>query len=783
MSASVLETEADEVQRLLDRWLYAKEFLVIGKSVTRVDSLSRVLGKSKYIEDHFSRDMLFARIVKSRVSSADIVAIDFTEASGIPGFVAGITASDVPGQNQVGYYLLDQPALADRVVRFDGEPLALAVCETPESAEEAVGRVRVEYRERPAVYDPLGATTSPILVHTERNSNIAITTKVRKGDVEKGFAESDVIVENTYRTGYQDHAYIEPEGAIAIPTPDGMTIISCAQYPHLAQKIVARVLGVQQRQIRIVQSAIGGAFGGKDDMGPIVAAQAAVAAYRLQRTVMLIYSREDSLTSHCKRDPAVVRYRTGASKDGFLKAIEVDIVFDAGAYANRGPFTLWRGTMHASGPYEIPHAKVDGRLVYTNKVYQGSFRGFGNPPVQLAAELNIDEVSHKIGIDPVEFRLRNLLRPGSSTITGQVLADSVGIAEALEKVAEISSWREKRETYGGISNGKAKGIGVACAWHGISTSRGVPDWSGGYIVIRKDGSVDCYTGIVEIGQGTSTGIAQIVAEALGIEVEQVTVYTGTSDAPDTGATHASRGSSVGSTGMLVAASRLRERLDQLTARMLGCSPGEVAIEHGVAYNKRFKEMRLAWSDLINECYSTGVETTATGYYFVPKGRFDEERGSGFAYPAFSFMVIISEVEVDLETGITRVERVWPSIAAGRILNPALAEGQVHGGIIQGLGYALLEELALSNGKILAPNFTDYLIPTIQDTPQIEKLIAVQDLYKHGPYGAKGVAEMALIPTPAAILSAVQHATHIRPRELPLTPERLHGLLRNGGVVH
>ncbi|HVP23866.1 MAG TPA: xanthine dehydrogenase family protein molybdopterin-binding subunit [Conexivisphaerales archaeon] len=782
MSESVFQKEEEDTPRLLSQWLHGKEFLVIGESISRVDSLEMVTGRAKFMEDHFAKDMLFARLVKSGVSSAALKGVDFRAAASVPGFVDGVTARDVRGRNEVGYYISDQPAFAERVIRFDGEPVGLVVASSPEAAEESSKKARVISARKAAVYDPLKAISSRALVHEERKSNVALTTRVRKGDVEKGFAESDVVIENTYRTGYQDHAYIEPEGALATPTSEGMTVLSCSQYPHLAQKMVARVLGYQQRQVRIIQTAIGGGFGGKDDMGPIVAAQAAIAAQKLARPIMLNYSREDSLTSHCKRERAVIRYKTGATKDGLLRAVEADITFDAGAYANRGPFTLWRATMHASGPYVVPNAKVDGMLVYTNKVYQGSFRGFGNPPVQFAAESNLDEVAISLGLDPVDIRLKNLLRKGTSTITDQPLNSSVGIHEALRRVARASSWRDLRRTSGGIRDGRATGVGVACAWHGISTSRGVPDWSSGYLVIRKDGSVDAYTGIVEIGQGTTTAITQMVAEALGARVGVVAVHMGTSDAPDTGATHASRGSSVGSTGMLVAAARLRRRLDGVAAKMLGSAVSDVSIEEGFAFDRRFRERKIEWTDLVNECYSTGVETAATGYYFVPKGKFDEERGSGFAYPAFSFMTVVVEVEVDLRTGMVTVKRIWPGIAAGRIINPALAEAQVHGAAAQGLGYALMEELIVKSGKVINSNLTDYLIPTVRDMPEVEKLVFVEDLFEHGPFGAKGVGEMALIPMAAGIANAVRNATGRRPRELPMTPERTYHLIR-GGEAH
>ncbi|MGA1974699.1 MAG: xanthine dehydrogenase family protein molybdopterin-binding subunit [Conexivisphaerales archaeon] len=779
MSASLSKTEAEDSQELLDRWLHAKDLVVVGKSVTRVDSLEKVLGKAKFMEDNFSRDMLFARIVKSPVSSAHLLGVRFDEAAKVPGFAAGITARDVPGKNQVGYFILDQPAFADGVLRFHGEPVGLVVAQSPEAAEEASASVKVELKEKTAVYDPSEAADSKVLVHEEHKSNVAIDTRVRSGDVEKGFSQSDVIVERTYRTGHQDHAYIEPEGAVAMPTSEGMTVISCSQYPHLAQKIVARVLGWQQREVRIVQSAIGGGFGGKDDMGPIVSAQAAVAAYRLRRPVMLSYSREDSFSSHCKRERSLIKYKTGASSEGLLKAIDVNILFDAGAYANRGPFTLWRATMHASGPYFVPNAKVDGQLVYTNMIYGGSFRGFGNPSVQLAAESNIDAIADKLDMDPVELRLKNLLREGSLTITGQKLVDSVGIYEALEKTARASSWSAKRRRPARAASGNAQGIGVACVWHGISTSRGVPDWSSGYIVIRRDGSVDAYTGIIEMGQGTTTSTAQVISEVLGVGIDAITMHMGTSDAPDTGATHASRGSSVGMAGMLVAASRLRRNLEGAAAKMLDCELKNVMIQKGFAFDSRFRQRKVSWGDLINECYTTGVETASTGYFFLPKGKFDEEKGSGFAYPAFSYMAVVVEVEVDMETGAVSVQRVWPGLASGRILNPGLVEAQVHGAVAQGIGYALMEEVVTKEGRVLNPNFTDYLVPTVRDMPPVEPLVSSEDLFSYGPFGAKGVGEMALIPMAAAIANAVKDAVGKAPDEIPLTPERVYGLIHGG----
>jgi len=766
---------------LIEKWLKAKEFLVIGKSIQRIDAFEKVTGKAKFMEDYVLPNMVYVKLVLSSEPHARIKAIDVGRALKIRGVVGVLTAKDIPGENQVGYALPDQPLLAEGKVRYAGEPIALVAAEEPEIAFEASLAIKIDYEPLPPLLDPLEAMKrTDVLVHDERGSNIAFTTRVRKGDVTEGFRVADVIVKNEYRTQHQEHAYLETEGALAIPEIGGrITIISCAQYPHLAQAITARVLGIPASRIRIVQPYIGGGFGGKDDMGPLVAAKAALAAYKIGRPALLIYSREESMKSHCKREASIIRYKSGATKEGKLTAIEVEIIMDTGAYANRGPFILWRATMHASGPYEVPNAKVDGYCVYTNKVYQGSFRGFGNPDVQFAAEAQMDELANKLGMDPVEFRLKNILRPGSLTITSQLLDHSVGIAEALEIVAQRASWKEKRALYSKMKGRFRRGIGVACAWHGISTSRGVPDWSNAFIKIEKDGSIHVFTGIVEIGQGSpTTSHVQIVSEVLGVPVNYINMYFGTSDAPDTGATHASRGTSIGAIGVLVAAAKLRERLNKLAAELLECRPEEVIVRNGKAFVKGREEKYIMWKDLIKEAYARGIEMSATGFFFLPKGTFDHEKGQGFAYPAYSYIVNIAEVEVDIETGIVRVLRMWPALASGRIINPLAVEGQIEGAIAQGMGLALMEKVEFDErGVVINANFTDYVVPTIMDMPKVEKPVYVEDLFKYGPFGAKGVGEMALIPTPAAIANAVTHAIGIRVTELPLTPEKVYFLIR------
>ncbi len=769
---------------LIEKWLKAKEFIVVGKGVTRADSLDKALGRAKFVEDYFEEHMLFVKQVWSTEPHAVIEEIDVSQALRIPGVIGVYTAKDIPGENQVGYALPDQPLLAEGKVRFHGEPIALVVAEDIDKAFEAAEAVRIKYKPLPVLLDPLDAMKrKDVLVHDEMGSNIAFRTKVRKGSVEEGFAKADVVVENEYRTHHQEHLYLETEGAIAIPELDGrLTLITAGQYPHLVQSIVSRVLGIPMSHIKVIIPYLGGGFGGKDDEGPLVAAKAALAAYHTRRPVFLMYTREESIRMHPKREATIIRYKSGATKDGKLTAIEVTIIHDTGAYANRGPYILWRATVHASGPYNVPNAKVDGYCVYTNKVPQGSFRGFGNPSVQFAAEAQMDELARKLGIDPVEFRLKNLLRPGQLTITSQLLDHSVGVAEAVEKLAKAMDWSKRRreiEEYNARSKRYKRGIGIGVGWHGISTSRGVPDWSNAYIKIDKDGSVTVFTGIIEMGQGSpNSSHRQIVAEVLGAPLDKIKIVFGTSDAPDTGATHASRGTSIGAIGVLVAAAKVRERLNKLVAEALKISPDEVVIENGVAHPRGRKEPSMTWDEIVKLAYTRGVDLSATGYFFLPKGTFDDVKGQGYAYPAYSYVAVAVEVEVDTYTGIVRVLRAWPALAAGRIINPVQVEAQMEGAIVQGMGYVLMEQFVFDEkGRIVNADLTDYVIPTAPDAPRIEKPVYVEDLFRYGPFGAKGVGEMALIPIPAAIANAVSHALGVRVTKLPLTPENVYFLIK------
>lgn len=769
-----------DVEGVLEKWLSAGSYVVVGRSVVRVDALSKAIGEALFTEDYFTRyfreNTLVARQVLSPFPHARLINIDYSKAMEIPGVVKVITARDIPGENQVGYAIPDQPLLATGKVRYPGEVVALTIAKSSEEAHRAVEEVKVDYQPLPAITDPLESMNKrDILIHEEKDSNIAFKTRVRKGNIEEGFTRAHVVVENEYRLHHQEHLYLETEAALAIPDSEGrLTIIGTLQYPHLGQRIVSRVLGIPVNRVKVIAPYIGGGFGGKDDEGPLTCAKAALAAYLTNKPVFLMYTREESIKIHPKREAAIVKYKSGVDTEGRLTAIDVTIVHDTGAYANRAPFILWRATMHASGPYEVPNARVDGYAVYTNKVYQGSFRGFGNISIQFAVERQMDILAEKLGLDPVELRIKNALRPGSTTITNQTLDHSVGVVELIKGVAEKSNWWTKRSEYREFNeknNRFKRGIGIAIGWHGISTSRAVPDWSNAYVKIDIDGSISVYTGIVEMGQGSPVSShIQIVSEVLGVSPGYVKVVFATSEAPDSGATHASRGTGIGGLGILIACSRIRNRLSELASRILGVDPEDIVFRDDKVFSRSNPDKYISWRELVREAYARGVDLSATGYYFIPKGRFDDKVGQGFAYPAYSFVALVTEVEVDTWTGFIRVLKIYPGIAAGRIINPRQVEAQIEGAVSQAIGYTLMEKIYFDrDGGIINANLTDYVIPTIKDTPVVEKPVFVEDLFKHGVFGAKGVGEMAIIPGPVSIVNAVSWALGVNITNTPLQP--------------
>ena len=765
-----------EYDKILENLLGREDYLVVGRSVVRTDALDKALGRAKFTADYIPRGTAMVKVVRSTQPHALIKRVDVEAALMVHGVLAALTAADVPGHNQIGYALPDQPFLNGRKVHYIGDPLALVCGEDEYAAAEGVDAVEVEYEPLPAAFTIDAALeTSATPIHED--GNVALTTRIRKGDIGKGFSEAKVELEETFETPYQEHMYLEPEAAYAFPEGAGkVTVIGTMQSPFLVREKVAHILGWNLNQVRIIQALTGGAFGGKDDMGPLVCAKAALAAVKLKRPMALVFDRDESAAYTPKRFPARIRYRSGADGSGRITAAKVDITVDCGAYANRAPFWLWRMTAHASGPYEIANASVDGRAVYTNKVFGGSFRGFGDVAIHFAAESQIDQLADELGMDSVELRLRNVLKTGSKTTCDQLLDHSVGIEKCLLGVAEASDWTSKRQPKRRGNN--VRGVGVACAHHGISTSRAAPDWSAASLILNQDGAFTYRTGICELGQGSPVGHAKIVAEILGASLDSIRI-----EVPDTDSTlnarptHGSRGIMLGGSAAADAALKLRRRMVEVAADLLGCDEAAVDLRDGRAFNRGDPSKWVGFKELAEELYVNGVSPAAYGFYAPPRRFFDPETGLGVSYPVYTFAASVAEVEVDVETGQVDIIKVWPAMDVGRAIDPLMIEGQIHGAISQGIGFVLMEHLLVDDGMVINPNFKDYIVPSALDTPKVAKLIIVEEPYRHSAFGAKGVGEPAIISIVPAIANAIHHATGVRFNTLPITAERLHAALR------
>ncbi len=739
-----------------------------------MDAKAKVLGKGIFVADLFFPRMLYARVIRSSKPHAKIRQIHLDAARKIPGVHAILTAEDIPGRNEIHVVFNDQLFLAPGRVRYVGEPIAVLAAETSEIAEKAVARVEIEYEELPALFDPLEARGHSE-IHLFGTDNIYKHLKVRRGNVEEGFARSDVVIENKYRTPYQEHAYLEPQGMVAVPKPNGMMkVYGSMQCPFYVQEGVATVLGLPLSKVRVIQTATGGAFGGKEDVPTLVGVQAAILAQKTGRPVKLIYSRDEDIISMSKRHPGIIRYKSGAKKDGTLQAIEVEYILDSGAYSTLSPVVLWRGTVHAGGPYRIPNVRVDSYAVATNKVPSGAFRGFGSPQILFAAELQMDELARALGMDPAEIREKNLLRLGDKTITGQKLMFSVGNLEAFQKAIEKSGYfekkREKRDTHSTIK----KGIGLSSVYYGVGLGAGGVHLAraGAYVQILADGSVQFAVGTTEMGQGMATVLTQIVADELGLPLEAITILeTDTSRIPDSGPTVASRATTMSGNALKDACAKLRKPLTRAASDLLGVPDGSILLKDGWACDPAHSEKKIQMKEVIAECFRRRDSLAAAGFFRSPEVSWDDATGQGNAYVTFAYATNVAEVEVDTETGAVRVVRITAAHDVGKAINPQLVAGQIEGGTVQGMGYALTEEIVMKNGTIQNPNFSTYIIPTIKEAPAIDPII-VEAPYPNGPNGAKGFAEQPLMGIAPAIANAVADAIGVRIRELPLKPERV-----------
>jgi len=738
---------------------------IVGQSITRVDARAKVTGEAKYPGDMTMKDMLHAKVLFAGRPHARILSITTSAAEALPGVVAIFTAKDVP-VNEYGLQTPDQPVLcgpgsskpgAD-VVRFVGDQVALVVAETERAAARARALIHVEYKDRPIVTDPFEALKpnapqlhpyrqpSPIHPELSTEGNLICHHQIRKGDVEAAWAEADVIVESEYRTPAQEHAYLQPEAGLAYIDDEGrVTVVVAGQWTWEDQQEIAHALGLPPEQIRVTYPAIGGAFGGREDMS--VQIVLALAAWRLdqrgmRRPVKIVWSREESIIGHCKRHPMWFHCKWGATREGRLVAAEVRAVADGGAYCYTTNKVLGNCTITCTGPYEIPNVKVDVDGAYTNNPPSGAFRGFGAPQGVFAAEMQMNKLAQVLEMDPVELRLKNLLRDGSLTAMGTPLPGGVSLVEVTERCARAAKWQRtgqgwQKPSIRNTQHATRNGIGIAVALKNIGFSFGYQENCWAKIELRGEAEIKeavVTIGSAEVGQGSHTVICQMAAEALGLPLERVQLV-----AADTGTSPGNSGS--------VSASRMT------------FMAGNTVRGAAAAALKRWQaEERPA---------------VAEHTYLAPKTtRFDPETGRGVPNFAYGYVAQAVEVEIDTETGQLRILRVACADDVGKAINPQQIEGQIEGGIAQAVGWATCENFIVEGGHVLTPHLSTYLIPTIADVPERVKSVIVEQPDPRGPWGVRGMGEMPFLPLAPALVAAIHDATEVWLDELPLTPERV-----------
>jgi len=651
----------------------------VGIEIPKVDVIEKALGEAKYGADLPFRGPLHLKVLRSPKPHAKIVRIEMDEALRVPGVEGVFTAKDIPGKNLVGTINKDQPILASGRVRYIGDPVALIAAKTEEVAEEAVKKLVVVYEDLPSVFHPEEAL-QPYAPLIHEKGNLLLEFHVIKGDVQRGFKEAEVIVEETYTTTWVDHAYLEPDAGISYLDEEGrITVVCPTQNVHYDQKEMASALSLPLDQVRVIQCATGGGFGGRLDI--TVQCLLALAVFHLKKPVKIIYSREEVFQVTSKRHPLRIRYKSGAKKDGTLTAVEVDILGDTGAYASYGATVAIRSAVHATGPYQVPNVKVRSRMVYTNNPWSGAMRGFGVPQMAFAHESQMDLLAQALKMDPIEIRLKNSLRVGSETATGQTLMASVGIGETLKKVKE---WRDR----GAISKNDSKkpfikkGIGIGSMWYGIGNT-GIANPSTAQMEIGPDGEIRLFTGVADIGQGSDTILLQIASEGIGISLKEIRlIRADTALTTDAGATSASRQTYISGNAILSAIKNLKQEAIKEASQLLNLDEKDLFFEEGKVKSRTCLTTSIPIKEVAKRC---GKILKGEGRFDPETTRLDPETGQGAPYATYAFATHLAEVEVDTDTGKVKVNRVIASHDVGKAIHPMNVIGQIMGGGSHGDG--------------------------------------------------------------------------------------------------
>lgn len=705
---------------------------LIGKAIARPDALGKVTGAAQYPADLVREEHLRLKVVFAQRAHAHVLSVDTTAALAVPGVVAVFTAIDVP-YNRFGLISDDQPLLCD-VVRFHGDRVALVVGETIEAAEAGARAVQVHYEDLPAVTDARTAMERGApLVHADRTSNVLEHVRICKGDVERAFAEAAVVLEGAFETSWQEHAYLQPDAGVAYYEDDKLVVETAGQWLHEDRRQIAKMLGLREDDVVIRYAKIGGAFGGREDLN--VQPLLAFATWKLKRPTALVWSREESIIAHHKRHPFSIRSRWAANREGKITAVRTELVADGGAYASTSAEVLKGATLFAAGTYAVENIASDGYAVYTNNVPSGAFRGFGSPQAQFAAEIMITRLAHALDLDPTEMRRRNVYREGDLEATQHALPRGVSALPVLEACIEEA---RTRMNYG-LPDPRPKthlrrGVGIASGMKNVGYSFGFPEQATATVELFGAREIDRATvrvGAADCGQGARVAMQQIAAEALGIAFERVDMVMDDShEAPNAGSASASR---------------------------LTFMAGRAVKDAAEAAKARFP----------------GPDARATVQYRPPTTTpIDPVTTTGVPNYCYGYVSQAVEVEVDTRTGLVQILKIVSVHDVGRAINRQQVEGQIEGCLAQAVGYTLTEHLQSRDGKIVTPHFSTYLLPTTLDMPTEVYPVILELADPNGPFGARGVAEMALVPFAGAVASAIHAATGAWVTQLPMTPERV-----------
>ena len=737
----------------------------------RIDALEKVTGQAKFAGDLRLPGQITGKVLRCQQAHARILSVDISQALAAPGVLAVLLADDLPAASTWSTY----PFLAKERVLYQGDAVALVAAESELAAEAALAAIRVEYEPLPAVLSIEEALREgAVVLHPGRPDNWVDNSHwpVRKGNVEEGFACSEIVLEREYRTSHVEHAYIEPEAVMATMDWDGSLIVyGATQNPFNTRRAVAAATGYSLGRVRVIQQPVGGSFGGKEESIGLLAWRAAILCLKTGRPVGMVYSREESIIESTKRHPFRFRYKVGARRDGRIMALQAELVDEGGAYNFQAQFMNWRACVHAAGVYRIPHVKVDVYAVHTNRVFGGAMRGYSSPQIIFAQESLMDELADALGMSPLELRRANFLHEGDETITGQVLTEPVNAEKVTLRALELSGYDRKKADYAEQcpEDPVRRGIGFATSFRGCGLGAEALDATGAIVSLQEDGSIIVRSSLTDVGQGLQTAHARLVAQELGVSSERiVSKAVDTSIVPEGGMTVASRGTFSGGKPAIMAAAQIKKILFALAAKKLKCVPDDLDAAEDWIFVRQDPERKISFEEIVSTAFWNGYHLSATGWFQPEPVAWDRSTGQGDAFPSYSYACVVAEVEIDQITGLAVVKRLVSVHDIGRVVHRGAAEGQVYGGMAMGVGMALMEDLSFNKGLITNDNFDKYMIPTAADMPEAYLEFIPSD-GNSGAGGAKSLGEAALEAVPGAIANALAAAGY-RIRTLPAFKE-------------